>query len=101
MDWDEIQPTRLRTKLAPRRIHGPRKRKHRRPTTPHLRRRQGQAQIAVMGRNGSIRLRDLPVSWRVGRRIYWKVQANRSVIGALCPKGTLHKGRYITSRLRR
>lgn len=101
MDWDDVQPIRVRTKVHARRLRGPRKRKLRLPSTPQLRKHRKAAKLVPIGPGGRIRLVNLPLGWKLGRRVFWKVTAHRQVIGSLSPRGMNHHGRYYSSRLHR
>lgn len=83
------------------RVHGRRPRKTLMPSTPQMRKRQQQARCVTVRRGGRIRLSKLPPGWKVGQRVFWKVNCHREAIGTLSPNGTLHRGRYFSSRLRR
>lgn len=101
MAWDDVQPSRVHIKAYPNRLRDAGKRKVRLASTPQLRKRREAARLVLVGPGGRIRLMNLPPAWKLGCRVFWKVCAQRQVIGSLSPKGTLHHGRYYSSRLHR
>lgn len=101
MDWDDVQTIRVRTKVLASSQRDARQRKVSLPSTPQLRKRRQTAKLVPIGPGGRIRLVNLPLGWKLGRRVFWKVTAHRQAIGSLSPRGTLHHGRYYSSRIHR
>jgi hypothetical protein len=62
--------------------------------------RESASVVVTLGRNGNLRIPSGLVPWRLGQRVFFRFNADRSITMSLTPQG-LHRGRYMSSVLKR